>query len=94
MQRTKRRYIADILVNPLGLACSPTSPFWISDNGAGVSTLYNCAGTKFPLTVTVPPPSGSTGTSAPTGVVFNGNAGSFQVNSGAKTGTSLFIFSA
>jgi uncharacterized protein (TIGR03118 family) len=81
------------LVNPWGLARSPTSPFWISDNGAGVSTLYNGAGTKVPLTVTVPPPTGSTGQSAPTGVVFNGNAGSFQVTSGGKTGTSAFIFS-
>ena len=81
------------LVNPWGLTHSPTSPFWISDNGAGVSTLYNGAGTKVPLTVTIPPPTGSTGTAAPTGVVFNGNAGSFQVTSGGKTGTSAFIFS-
>lgn len=81
------------LVNPWGLAHSPTSPFWISDNGTGVSTLYNGAGTKVPLTVTVPPPTGRTGASAPTGVVFNGNAGSFQVTSGGKTGTSAFIFS-
>jgi uncharacterized protein (TIGR03118 family) len=81
------------LVNPWGLAHSPTSPFWISDNGAGVSTLYNGAGAKIPLTVTVPPPAGTTGTSAPTGVVFNGNAGSFQVSSGGNTGTSAFIFS-
>ena len=80
------------LVNPWGLAHSPTSPFWISDNGAGVSTLYNGAGTKIPLTVTVPPPGGSTDTSAPTGVVFNGNNGSFQVSSGGRTGTSAFIF--
>ncbi|HEV2594312.1 MAG TPA: TIGR03118 family protein [Sphingomicrobium sp.] len=81
------------LVNPWGLARSPTSPFWISDNGAGVSTLYNGAGTKVPLTVTIPPPVGSTGTAAPTGIVFNGSAGSFQVSSGGKTGTSAFIFS-
>jgi uncharacterized protein (TIGR03118 family) len=80
------------LVNPWGLAHSPTSPFWISDNGTGVSTLYNGAGTKVPLTVTVPPPPGSA-QSAPTGVVFNGNAGSFQVSSGGKTGSSAFIFS-
>ncbi len=29
------------LVNPWGISESPTSPFWISDNNAGVSTLYN-----------------------------------------------------
>lgn len=79
------------LVNPWGLARSPTSPFWVSDNGAGVSTLYNGAGAKIPLTVTVPPPPGSPpGTmAAPTGVVFNGNTGSFQVGGT----TSAFIFS-
>ena len=81
------------LVNPWGLARSPTSPFWVSDNGTGLSTLYNGAGAKVPLTVTVPPPLGTTGTSAPTGIVFNGNAASFQVTSGGKTGTSAFIFS-
>lgn len=81
------------LVNPWGIARSPTGPIWISDNGTGLSTLYNGAGTKIPLTVTVPPPAGSAGPSAPTGIVFNGNSGNFQVTSGGKTGTSAFIFS-
>jgi uncharacterized protein (TIGR03118 family) len=81
------------LVNPWGLSRSPTSPFWVSDNGTGVSTLYSGTGTKVPLTVTIPPPAGSTDTATPTGTVFNGNAGSFQVSSGGKTGTSAFIFS-
>src|SRR5579884_3276239 len=31
------------LVNPWGISFSPTSPFWISDNGTGVTTLYNGA---------------------------------------------------
>ena len=81
------------LVNPWGLSRSPTSPFWVSDNGTGVSTLYSGTGTKVPLTVTIPPPAGSTDTATPTGTVFNGNAGSFQVSSGGKTGTSAFLFS-
>jgi len=58
------------LVNPWGVAFSSTSPFWVSDNGTGVSTLYNGEGTPVPLIVTIPPPSGSTGTSTPTGTVF------------------------
>src|SRR6266478_127512 len=33
------------LLNPWGLSHSPTSPWWVSDNGAGVSTLYNGDGT-------------------------------------------------
>src|ERR1700748_2484465 len=32
------------LLNPWGLTASGTSPFWVSDNGAGVSTLYNASG--------------------------------------------------
>ena len=32
------------LVNPWGIATSATSPFWVSDNNAGLSTLYNSAG--------------------------------------------------
>ena len=59
------------LVNPWGLARGPTSPWWVSDNGNGVSTLYNGNGNPFPVNnplVVAIPPSGS----SPTGVVFNG----------------------
>jgi uncharacterized protein (TIGR03118 family) len=67
------------LVNPWGIVSSVTSPFWVSDNGTGVSTLYNGAGQKLGLTVTIPPPAGTTGT--PTGVVFNSTA-DFQLANG------------
>ncbi|MGH9621473.1 MAG: TIGR03118 family protein [Bryobacteraceae bacterium] len=59
------------LVNPWGIVAGPSTPFWVSDNGAGLATLYSGTGTKLGLVVTVPAPSGSTGPSAPTGVVFN-----------------------
>jgi uncharacterized protein (TIGR03118 family) len=66
------------LVNPWGLVRSSTSPWWISDNGMGVSTLYNGSGNPFPptspLVVTVDP-SGS----SPTGAVFNSGPG-FKVS--------------
>ena len=82
------------LVNPWGIASSPTSPFWVSDNGTGVSTLYNTAGNLFPegspLVVTIPPPTGGTPPAAPTGIVFNGTA-SFALATGAPA---LFIFAA
>jgi uncharacterized protein (TIGR03118 family) len=59
------------LVNPWGMSDSATSPWWISDNGTGLSTLYSGTGAKIALTVTVPPPTGGTPPSAPTGQVFN-----------------------
>jgi uncharacterized protein (TIGR03118 family) len=65
------------LVNPWGIVASSTSPFWTSDNGTGLSTLYSGAGTKLGLIVTVPPAAGQPAPSDPTGVVFNGNAASF-----------------
>src|SRR5262249_612156 len=67
------------LLNPWGVTETPAgSPFWVSDNAAGVATLYNVptsapnSVTKNPLVVSIPTPvdlSGSSG--APTGAVFN-----------------------
>jgi uncharacterized protein (TIGR03118 family) len=65
------------LVNPWGIASSATSPFWVSDNGTGLSTLHNSAGTKQGLVVTIPPPVGFTDLAAPTGTVFNATTESF-----------------
>jgi len=81
------------LVNPWGLSHSPTSPWWVSDNGKGVSTLYNGDGTARSLVVTIPPPTGSPAgtTAAPTGNVFNGTSG-FVVTKGSHSGPSFFIF--
>src|ERR1700730_3175686 len=56
------------LLNPWGLVQGPT-PFWVSDNNAGVSTLYDGNGKKMPLVVTIPPPTTSTATAAPSGIV-------------------------
>lgn len=60
------------LVNAWGLSRSATSPWWVADNGTGVSTLYNGVGAKIPLTVTIPTELGGVPPSAPTGTVFNG----------------------
>lgn len=62
------------LINPWGVAFSPTGPFWVADNGAGVSSLYNSSGTPQALVVTMP-----AGASSPTGVAFN-NTGSGNFN--------------
>jgi uncharacterized protein (TIGR03118 family) len=60
------------LVNPWGLTESGASAFWVSDGGAGVSTLYNTAGAPQPLVVSMPSPLNPFGSTAtPTGAVFN-----------------------
>jgi hypothetical protein len=71
------------LVNPWGLVSTGSSPWWVGDNGTGVSTLYTGTGQKVPLTVTIPPPLGSSDLATPTGVV---------TGSGADFGGSRFIF--
>jgi uncharacterized protein (TIGR03118 family) len=79
------------LKNAWGIAFGPGSPFWIADNGTGVSTLYLADGTRVPLVVRIPVAMGGKPPSAPTGVVFNGG-GDFVVTKNGKMGSSLFIF--
>jgi uncharacterized protein (TIGR03118 family) len=77
------------LRNPWGISRSATSPFWVSDQGANLATLYSVAAngtvTKTSLNVAMPttgaPPQG------PTGQV-NNNTTAFPVNGV----TSNFIF--
>ena len=73
------------LVNAWGLTSSPTSPWWVADNGTDKSTLYRGSdGLPFPpgapLVVNVP--------NAPTGTVFNPTTG-FVLPTGGKA---LFLF--
>lgn len=81
------------LVNAWGIAFFPGGPFWINDNGKGMSTLYLGDGTPFSLlpSVTIPPPNGSPAgtTSAPTGIVFNSSLG---FNLPSSSTPALFIF--
>src|ERR1700730_1391082 len=80
------------LVNAWGLAFSADGPIWVSDEGKGVSTLYNGHGAPQSLVVTVP--WGAASLSAPgfpTGIVFN-PSGNFVVSSSAKSGASQFVF--
>jgi uncharacterized protein (TIGR03118 family) len=49
------------LVNPWGISHSGGSPFWVSDNGNGLSTLYDTNGVPQSLVVTIPPPANPTG---------------------------------
>lgn len=63
------------LVNAWGLVSTSTSPFWVSDNGTGLSTLYsisnNPGGTvaAIPAGLVVSIPSAAGGQGSPTGIV-------------------------
>jgi uncharacterized protein (TIGR03118 family) len=67
------------LVNPWGMSRSSGSPWWISDNGTNLSTLYGADGTPFPAVPAVPLVVSVPG--GPTGTVFNGT-GDFRLNDG------------
>jgi uncharacterized protein (TIGR03118 family) len=59
------------LVNPWGLSRGSGSPWWTSDEGTGLSTLYNATGAIQGLVVSIPRAAGGKGPSSPTGTVFN-----------------------
>lgn len=70
-----------LLVNGWGLVHAHGSPWWVSDNNSGWSTLYDGQGTPNPgLKVLIPTagngpdsPTGLNGPGSPTGIVFNGS---------------------
>ena len=76
------------LKNGWGIAEPATGPWWVADNGTGLSTLYDKNGVKQGLVVTI-------AGGAPTGTVFNGGSG-FAVSvtdaTGTRSGPALFIF--
>src|SRR5579872_2190342 len=53
-QAGKAKHQDKVLVNAWGMSFFPGGPFWISDNGTGVSTFYDGKGVKVGQ-VTVPP---------------------------------------
>src|SRR5882757_3023718 len=56
------------LQNAWGLVASPGSPWWLTNNAGGTSTLYNGAGTIVPLVVTVPNAPSQQAPGSPTGI--------------------------
>ena len=76
------------LVNPWGVSHSPTSPFWVSNQGKNTATLYAVTDetnvTKVPINGTgiVNIPKTAAGPQGPTGQVNNANTSSFLVKGG------------
>ncbi|GAC1357832.1 MAG: TIGR03118 family protein [Acidobacteriaceae bacterium] len=78
------------LINPWGLSRSSGGPWWVSDNGTGLSTLYDGTGKAQALVVTIPPSDPSSRAGSPTGTVFNGDPTAFQIAPG-KNAVFLFV---
>lgn len=82
------------LVNPWGVSFLPSpvnSPFWISDQGSNLATVYPVTDSTdvLPAVLTVHIPTTATGPQGPTGQVSNTNASSFILQDGASA---HFIF--
>src|SRR5579871_1636544 len=67
------------LVNPWGNAFSATSPFWVSDQGTGLSTVYDGTGTPSATVVAIPAAGGATTPGPVTGIIQNSVATAFLV---------------
>jgi uncharacterized protein (TIGR03118 family) len=85
------------LVNGWGLTALPGSPWWVSDNGTGLSTLYaidNSHGVSASrvtfVIVTIPPAVAGT-QGSPTGIVDN-TTGGFKFTVNGQMSSFLFIF--
>jgi uncharacterized protein (TIGR03118 family) len=77
-----------LLVNPWGVALSPTSPFWVANAGSKTATLYSVdpvtgAVAKVTLNVAVAIP--------PSGQIYNPSA-DFVISQGGGSGPARFIF--
>jgi len=89
------------LKNPWGTSTAPGLPIWVSDNNAGVTTLYDGAGNPIPLqtraplnavVIPTPPSAGNGAVGAPTGTVFNQTGQGFVVSKKGASGSSRFLF--
>jgi uncharacterized protein (TIGR03118 family) len=83
------RHTDPLLVNGWGLVHAPGSPWWVSDNSSGWSTLYDNKGVQVPTLKVLIPTAGENGPGLPTGIVWNPSTSSeFKVQGWA----SVFMF--
>ena len=75
------------LVNPWGLASSPTGPFWIASNDSGTAQIVRADGSMVAPDVLVP----ADQSAKPTGLVFHGGDG-FVVEEAGVSAPSRFLF--
>jgi uncharacterized protein (TIGR03118 family) len=78
------------MLNPWGVAFFTGSPFWINENNAGISALFDGTGFSIPAlpSVAIPAPGNVPG-GTPTGIVANTFPSAFNIG---DLGSALFIF--
>jgi uncharacterized protein (TIGR03118 family) len=89
-----------LMVNGWGLVHAPGSPWWVSDENSGWSTLYSENGTIEGLKVLIPTagngpdsPTGNNGPGSPTGIVYNATASATGANEFQVQGwAAIFLF--
>jgi uncharacterized protein (TIGR03118 family) len=86
-QSGKAKHQDTLLQNAWGLVYAPGSPFWVSDEWNGWSTLYDGNGVPQSLQVIIPSASGS-GPGSPTGIVYNTSPTDFAI----QNWPSVFLF--
>jgi uncharacterized protein (TIGR03118 family) len=85
-QKGKAKVVDPNLINPWGLSQSPGGPVWVSDNGTGLSTLYDRTNGQIEsLVVTIPQGN-------PTGTVYVPSNIDFQVTENGTSGPAAFLF--
>src|SRR5580658_3709242 len=78
-----------LIVNAWGLVHAPGSPWWLSDNGSGWSTLYDFDGAIVQELKVLVPTGGGNGPGSPTGIVWSASTSNeFQV----QGWPSVFLF--
>jgi uncharacterized protein (TIGR03118 family) len=77
------------LKNAWGISAGPVTPWWVANNGTDTSTLYDAAGTPFPLPPAAPLVVAVPG--APTGTVYYGGT-KLLVSNGTAMVPAKFIF--
>lgn len=80
-------HVHPALINPWGIAASPSGPFWIANEGSGGSSVLRGDGTRILRDVGLP----ETRDAHATGIVFNGGQ-AFTITNGVSSAPARFLF--
>jgi uncharacterized protein (TIGR03118 family) len=83
-----------LIVNAWGLVHGPGTPWWVSDNNSGWSTLYNGGGVQIQQLKVLIPTAGENGPGSPTGIVFNPTAAATSPEFLVQNSPAVFVFAA